>query len=78
MVSVPPTRKRVAHRVAAAVDAMIPMIYGMHRDWTKPVSAQLYWYRDGNFTTLAYSGDGESFSFEPSVEFTAMIEQLDG
>lgn len=65
-------------RVAAAADAMIPMIYGMHRDGPRPVSAHLYWYRDGKFTTLAYSGDDESFSFDPSVEFTAMIEQLDG
>ena len=62
----------------AAVDVMIPMIYGMHRDGPGPVSAHLYWCRDGNFTTLSYSGDAESFSFSPPVEFTTMLEQLDG
>ncbi len=67
-----------SRRATAAVDVMIPMIRGMHRDGPGPVSANLYWYRDGNFTTLSYSGDAESFSFNPPVEFTTMLGQLDG
>ncbi|MDP6451568.1 MAG: hypothetical protein QF773_12165, partial [Lentisphaeria bacterium] len=67
-----------SRRATAAVDGMIPMIYGMHRDGPGPVSAHLYWYRDGSFTTLSYSGDAESFSFNPPVEFTTMLGQLDG
>jgi hypothetical protein len=67
-----------SRRATAAAEAMIPMIYGMHRDGPGPVSAHLYWYRDGGFTTLPYSGDAQSFSFNPPVEFTTMLEQLDG
>lgn len=62
--------------VIMAVNALIPMIHGMHREGPGSISTNLFWYRQGTFQNLPYELTDERISFAPTEDFVALLNYL--
>jgi hypothetical protein len=62
--------------VILAINMMIPMVYGMHKEGPGSISPHLYWYHQGEFTMLPYRMEAQSMEFFPTKEFEAMLTYL--
>ena len=62
--------------VIAAINALIPTIYGMNEEGPGSLSNQLFWYRDGVFTQLPYSIQAGEMKFTPPSNFVALLNEL--
>jgi hypothetical protein len=63
-------------RVLPAIHMMIPIIAGMERDGPGSISPLLYWYKDGDYTTLPYNIDKNTLNFTPPEDFLAVLNLL--
>ncbi len=63
--------------MAHAVNAMLRVIIGLHREGPGSLSPHLYWLRDGEFLPLPYDLDGKSLDFQPPPEFVALLQHLE-
>jgi len=62
--------------VAHAVNAMLRVIAGLHREGPGSLSHHLYWLRDGEFHSLPYTLGSQSLDFQPTPEFAALLQHL--
>jgi|YNPMSStandDraft_1061717.scaffolds.fasta_scaffold26916_2 hypothetical protein len=62
--------------MAHAVNAMLRVIVGLHREGPGSLSPYLYWLRDDEFLPLPYDLDGKSLDFQPPPEFVALLQHL--
>jgi hypothetical protein len=64
-------------KVAEALNALIPTIYGMNREGPGSVSNNIFWYKDGHYDDLPYEMEGNKIQFYPPEEFTDMLNSLE-
>jgi len=62
--------------VIAAINALIPTIYGMNEEGPGSLSNQLFWYKDGVFTELPYSLQEGEMKFTPPANFVELLNEL--
>lgn len=82
LLAVPHRRAVLAHRLERwdhAVEAVNLLLLMGHSAWAQgpgPVSPGLYWWRDGGFTSLGGTVDGDAIGFDPPEELLEALEQL--
>jgi hypothetical protein len=82
LVAVPHRRAVLAHRLerhdhaVEAVNLLLLMADGAHRQGPDPVSADLYWWREGWLTSLGGRVDGDVVHVEPPSELVEVLESL--
>ncbi len=60
----------------SAVQFMIQMTIGFHRDGPGSISPNLYWWHDGAITDLPYATDRKGVQFYPPDAFVGMLNGL--
>jgi uncharacterized protein YtpQ (UPF0354 family) len=81
VVSVPKRDVILAHYirnigVLEAISGMLEVTVGMYEEGPGSLSPNLYWYRNGAFSNLAYTLSGGSFSLLPSSDFSDLLHGL--
>ncbi|MCU0434119.1 MAG: hypothetical protein MUC87_11740 [Bacteroidia bacterium] len=62
--------------VVKAVNMLISIVYNMHQRGPGSLSNFIFWYRDGEFTSLPYQIEENKIQFKPPVEFVNMLNGL--
>jgi hypothetical protein len=63
--------------IVKAINHLIPITKGMHREGPGSVSEHLFWYKDGQFMTLPYELGEEKLRFFPPEAFLDMLNTLE-
>lgn len=62
--------------VIQAVNTLIPVVAGMFAEGPGSISDKLYWYHEGNFTTLPYDISDGKLQFMPPQPFVEMLNSM--
>jgi hypothetical protein len=81
LLAVPSRRVLVAHAVrdgsvVPAVDVLVKMAVGFHREEPEPLSPHLYWVRDGAWSRQRVEAGDREATFTPSASFARLVSSL--
>lgn len=62
--------------IIQAINGLIPVIHGMHREGPGSLSPSLLWYHRGNFINLPYELDEQNMRFSPPASFVELLNDL--
>jgi hypothetical protein len=55
---------------------MLRLTHDLERNGPGSISSNLYWLRDGELATLEATAEGEQIVFNPTPEFTDLLNEL--
>jgi hypothetical protein len=81
ILAVPNRHVLVAHAirdasVVPAVDALVKVAIGFHREGPGPISPHLYWVRDGAWSRQHVQPGDRQATFTPSLPFARLVDSL--